>query len=127
MTILNQLSLNLKSIIYKCIDFFTIPKKGPIRKNGFKLYSNFNDTKILKKLNHFYHTLVTHKRIKEYFLTSNAGETLFFSDVLNVNGYIVKFLTPELINDIKLYFGNQLKLDHVYLGISYTSNSKPLM
>ena len=117
------LTLFIKFLIIKVIDFFT-PRKGNLASDGFYIYKN-----ILKKnnletdANQIYNQIIK----SEYFINRQkkirAADVENFNDILKIKPNFVEIIDGEIISHIRTYFGNDIKLDYVYIGTFFTKSS----
>tara|TARA_B100000886_G_C20426966_1_gene494697 strand:+ start:14579 stop:15478 length:900 start_codon:yes stop_codon:yes gene_type:complete len=101
-----------------------IPQKGALSKNGFKVYKGIIKQKnIIQGKKNLIEKIVSSKKISNKLRKSNKlGDTINFNDHLLYSEYLLEVFDSNVIDDIKAYLGNNLKLDHTYLSIFNTSN-----
>lgn len=118
-----NLKFILKFLIIKFLDKF-VPKKGILKKNGFFIFKNHLQKENLdNEAAHLYNEIIESKTIKKLKKSTTSSKVIYFNDILEIRPKLIKFLTPEIVSEIKSYLGKNIKLDTAFIALYFTKVS----
>ena len=118
------INLYIKFILIKIVDFFA-NKRGELQSKGFHIYKNkLQKTNLKKDAKELYDAITSCQKFISHAANIKSADIYNFNDILKFKPNLVQIIDEEIITHIKNYFGNNIKLDHAYLGIFFTKSSR---